>query len=301
MIDVKNIKWNSFDFIVLGYCLLSVLTILWFGRPLSDYGNEISFYIFMALLTLSFIVFLDENKNGSFRFVRLLYPGFMFTFFYRETDGLMNLFYEPFFDLQLTMFENAILGFNPTLLIDKYLLNVYVNEILSFCYFSYYLLIPWFMFYAFFKKDYLIVKSFTNAACITFFLSYMMFSVYPIEGPRWFFQADFINNIEGFIFRPLVVFIINKCAVHGGCMPSSHFAIALVILMYCYKYYKKTLPYVTFLVVGLAIGTFWGRFHYVTDVLIGGIIGLSVVLLIWKLEKKEEMKEYKSKPEEITV
>ncbi|MFC1475256.1 phosphatase PAP2 family protein [Candidatus Zixiibacteriota bacterium] len=301
MINIKNSKWNSFDFIVIGYCLLSIVTILILGRPLSDYGDEIKFYIFMALLALSFIIFLDENKNNFFRFVRLFYPGFMFTFFYRETDGLMGLFYEPFFDLQLTMFENAVLGFNPTLLIDKYLLNVFVNEFLSLCYFSYYLLIPWFMFYAFFKKDYLIIKSFVKATCITFFLSYMIFSLYPIEGPRWFFQADYINNIEGFIFRPLVVFIISKGAVHGGCMPSSHFAVALVIQMYCYKYYKKTLPYITTLVTGLAIGTFWGRFHYVTDVIVGGIIGLTVVLIIWKLKKKEKEMEFKPKPEEITV
>ena len=34
--------------------------------------------------------------------------------------------------------------------------------------------------------------------------------------------------------------------------------------------------------VGLAIGTVWGRFHYVSDVVAGGLLGLATVLVVWK-------------------
>ncbi len=34
--------------------------------------------------------------------------------------------------------------------------------------------------------------------------------------------------------------------------------------------------------LGLAIGTVWGRFHYVSDVVAGGLIGLAFVLVVWK-------------------
>ena len=32
----------------------------------------------------------------------------------------------------------------------------------------------------------------------------------------------------------------------------------------------------------LVIGTVWGRFHYVSDVVAGGLIGLAFVLVVWE-------------------
>ena len=81
----------------------------------------------------------------------------------------------------------------------------------------------------------------------------------------------------------MVEYVIANGAVRGGCMPSTHFGIALVILLYCFRYYRKAAWWLLPAVIGLGIGTVWGRFHYVSDVIVGGLIGLAVTFSVWKL------------------
>ncbi|MEW5995933.1 MAG: phosphatase PAP2 family protein, partial [Candidatus Zixiibacteriota bacterium] len=206
----------------------------------------------------------------------------LFTFFYRMTGGLMFLLFDRFYDAQLTSFERSVLGFNPTLYIDHHLLSVWVNELFSFSYVSYYFMIPVFVLALFIKRRDRIIRSFLATACLTFFVSYLLFFLYPIEGPRWHFAGQYLNPINGPVFKKLTDFVIDNAAVRGGCMPSSHFGVALVILMYCYRYFKRSGRLLLPLVSGLGIGTVWGRFHYISDVIVGGLIGYVVTLLVWK-------------------
>jgi membrane-associated phospholipid phosphatase len=205
----------------------------------------------------------------------------LLTFFYRAAGGTVFLFFDQFFDARLTAFERAVLGVNPTLYIDRHLLNPVLNELFSLGYFLYYPLIPVFMLAVFLRRDMDILRSSLSAVCLTFFLSYPLFFLYPIEGPRWFFADRFINTIESPVARPAVDFVIDNAAFHGGCVPSSHFAVALVILLYCRRYYRGAYRWVLPVVATMAIGTVWGRFHYVSDVVVGGIIGIVVTLLFW--------------------
>lgn len=295
---MKTVHFNLYDKLIIWYCLLTTLAIIILGRPLSEYYGEIIFYISMAGLTALIVYFIDENKNGWTKFFRTIYPIVMFTFFYTATGGLMFLLFDKFYDFQLTAFEHSIFGFNPTLYIDQHLLNVWLNEIFSGCYFLYYFMIPGFVILLLVKKNYTVLKSFLSATCLTFFASYWLFFLYPIEGPRYHFVNNFQNSIEGPVFRKMVEMVIANGAVHGGCMPSSHFGVALVILLYCYKFYRKIAYGLTPIVIGLAIGTFWGRFHYISDVVIGGTIGLIAVIIIWHYDNRNSKIVYNQKAKE---
>ncbi len=201
----------------------------------------------------------------------------------------MFLLFDAFQDRHLTAFEELVLGVHPTMYLDRHLLSVWANELFSFCYLSYYFMIPVFVLALYFRKKQGMIRSFLTAACLTFFLSYLLFFLYPVEGPRWYFSGQYVNQIDGPVFRKLVNLVIDKAAVHGGCMPSSHFAVALVILMYCFRYFPKTTWILTPLVAGLGIGTVWGRFHYVSDVVVGGIIGLLVTLTVWAIYPPQKL------------
>ncbi len=303
MTGSKNISLYLFDRIIIIYSLLMVLVILAVGRPLNNYYDEIVFYIGMAALVLLITRYIDEHRGGVARFIRLLYPIFMFTFFYKITGGLMTLLFDNFFDWQLTGFEKAVFGVNPTLYIDQHLLNPILTEIFSFCYFGYYFMIPVFFLLVYIRKDYEIIKNALSAVCLMFFLSYLLFFLYPIEGPRWHFSTVYVNKVTGPVFRYLVELVIKNGAVHGGCMPSSHFGVALVLTLYSIRYYRRWSWIITVITIGLAIGTVWGRFHYISDVVVGGIIGLGATLFAWKyaerpyhhgqsINKKPETKQY---------
>ncbi|MFQ6008962.1 MAG: phosphatase PAP2 family protein [Candidatus Zixiibacteriota bacterium] len=282
----QTVTLYPFDRIIIGYCLLMLILILLFGQPLKNYYDELAFYSAVIVLVVLICRHVDERKNCFSTLLRIGYPGLLFTFFYRATGGTIFLIFDRFYDRQLTSFEKAIFGTYPTLYIDQHLLNVWANEIFSFCYFSYYFMILVFLLVLFVKKHYATIKSFLTSACLTFFFSYILFFIYPIEGPRWFFAYQYVNPIESPLFRNLVEFVIDNAAVHGGCMPSSHFGVALVIQMYCFRYYKLSAWLLLPLNLGLAIGTVWGRFHYVSDVIVGGLLGIVTTFFVWKYYPK---------------
>jgi len=292
----SDLKIYPFDCLVIGYCLFMLVLIILIGRPLSRYYNSLLFYAGMAVIAGLIIRHTREGQNRLHDFLRIIYPALMFTFFYETAGHMVFLIFDNFYDWQLTTFEKMILGVNPTLYIDRHLLNVWVNEIFSFCYFSYYFMLPVFLLPVFIKKDYDVIRRTLTAWCLAFFMSYILFFLYPIEGPRWFFAGQYLHAIEGPIFRPMVDMVIEGGAFHGGCMPSSHVAVALVILMFCFKYYRPAGWILLPINIGLAIGTFWGRFHYASDVVVGAAIGIFCTLLVWKYYDRWD----KTRPEKIT-
>lgn len=276
-------RWYPFDKIVITYCTLMLTLLVTMGRPLGEHMGESIFYAVAMLLTILIVRFLDASRPGLKRLLRLLYPAIMFTFFYRATGGTMFLLFDQFLDWQLTAWELSVFGVNPTIFIDKHLLYPALNELFSLAYFLYYPMLPAFLLYVYKREDWQILRSAVTTFCAVFFCSYLMFMLYPLEGPRWFLASMYQNEVTSPVSRHLAQIVIQNAAVHGGCMPSSHFAVALAIGMYVFRFYRKYHWPVMALVLTLGIGTVWGRYHYISDVFVGGLLGAGVTLLVWKL------------------
>jgi membrane-associated phospholipid phosphatase len=271
-----------YDYLIIGYCLIMVAFCVTFGRPFTAYLDEIIFYLCVAGIAALITRYIDPSRSRVLLFVRLLYPLALFTSFYRITGGTMFLIYDRFFDAHIVAFETGLFGMEPTLYIDRYLLHPFWNELFSACYFSYYLMIPGFLLPIFFLNKTRVIKESLTAICLTFFMSFLIFFLYPIEGPRWHLAGQYTHSIDGPFFRHLVTTVINNAAVRGGCMPSSHVGVGLVILTYAFRMSRKLGWILLPLNIGLAIGTFWGRFHYVSDVVVGAAIAFLCVWLVMK-------------------
>lgn len=281
----RRIQFWPFDYLVIGYCLFMALLILAVGRPLGTYADEIIFYTSMAAIAVLVVRYVGESLTGWRRFLRLLYPALMLTSFYRETGGTIFLLFDRFYDSQLVSFEQSVFGLDPSLAIDRHWLSPFWNELFSAGYFSYYLMIPVLLLALYVKRKDELIRRFLTTACIAFFVSYSLFFLYPIEGPRYHFAGQYLHQIEGPFFRQLVNVAIDKGAVHGGCMPSSHVAVGLVVLAYTFKVSRRAGWLLVPAVVGLAIGTVWGRFHYASDVVVGAVIGIGAIMLVnWRYE-----------------
>jgi membrane-associated phospholipid phosphatase len=276
------VRFYPFDYLIIAYCAITTALVLVFGRPISNYYDELAFYIGVGLLAYVISRSLSEQTSRAQALFRLLYPVMLSVLFYLKTQGLIFLLFDRFFDADLVRFEQSIFGTDPTVYFDSRGLNVWVTEILSFCYFSYYAMIPGFFLFVFLRRDYRVIKEALAAVCITFFSSYLLFSLYPIEGPRWHFAHVYKNVVEGPFFRQLVNVAIDNGAVHGGCMPSSHTGVALVLMISCFRYYRAWGWVMLPIVIGLAAGTVWGRLHYVSDVVVGAAIGLAAVWIVRK-------------------
>ncbi len=285
MMNKLNNSYYPFDKIIIAYCKVMIILILIFGRPLVNYVDELFTYSIAAAIAILLPLTLNESQGRLSAFFRLMYSVILFGIFYRTTGGTMFLVSDHFFDNQVVAFETSLYTMEPTLYIDYFLLSPMLNEIFSFCYFCYYLMIPAFLIALFVKKDYGVLKRYLTAASLTYAVSFLIFSLYPVESPRWHFEGQYLNNIDGYLFRHLVELVIGKGGLHGGGMPSTHVAIAVVIMMFCFRHYRNWGWVLLPINIGLAIGTVWGRFHYAADVYAGIIFGLAAYYLV---EKKYE-------------
>ena len=62
-------------------------------------------------------------------------------------------------------------------------------------------------------------------------------------------------------------------------MPSSHVAEALIVLLFAIRNYGRRAYFLIPIVIGLAMGTVYGRFHYISDVAVGTAIAFVIYWL----------------------
>lgn len=277
----ESTKFYPFDLIILAYSVVMIFALIFLGEG-QIYDKGLLFYALVILISLGIVGFINYRKNWMHASWRFLYPALLFTFFYKITAGQIFLLHPAFLDAKVISFEHSLFGIDPSLYLDRFLPNVWVTEFLSLCYASYYLMIPIFLLVLFLKKKYKLIAQATTAMCLMFFSSYIIFSLFPVEGPRWVFANAYQHAIEGPIFRQIVMFA-QSTSVHGGAMPSSHFGVALIIALYTLQQNKKLGFFLLALSFGVALGAIWGRYHYASDIVVGGVIGLAAYWIAQKL------------------
>jgi len=267
------------DYIVLGYTVFTSILFLFFpDRVLS----RIEWLAFNAVVIVLVIAAGRIDPCSEIRWVRILrryYPVILFTFYYEQTGSLIHIFHDSWFDYQIVAFENALFGFQPALSVE-HIYNPIMNEIIIGCYVSYYIWLPVGLIWLLIKKMEGEADKLLLSASITFFISYAMFFFYPVEGPRHFLTGEFSSFMDGYLFVPIVNEIMRNAAVHGGAMPSSHTAVALIVLIFVWRHSKTVRIPLSLVFVGLMAGCVWGRFHYLSDVIVGVLLAVVVCYFV---------------------
>ncbi len=275
-------RLDPVDWAVFAYLAYIPLITLIFGRPLEDYSSIFVKNALVAILVALVVFYLPLGRGRVTDIVRLVYPAVLFGYFYTQTGALMTLVYPEFFDPWFVAWEAKTLGTNPTVWLDRNFLAApvarWVTEFLSMCYFSYYIMFPATLIPLLALRKNRLIQEILTASVITFAVSFNLFWFFPLEGPRWHFAEVYNHDISGVLFRPLVDFMIDNGAVRGGAMPSTHTGLALVVLVYLFREYRKWFWVGLPLLVGLGAGAVYGRFHYVTDIFVGVAIA---AICVW--------------------
>jgi len=277
-------KLKPFDIAAIIYIIaVSSLIIIFGGLDRGAIYNLLSLaaYLFLIILIVNIAA---KSQYGWRAFIRRSYPLFSFTFLYEQTGQYIHLIFPGFFDYLILSFEKSVFGVNPTIFLQT-LSYPPLNEVIYFGYFSYYFLILILMLYLYSKNSFHAFEKLVTATSITFYISYLTFILFPVQGPRWTLAADYYMAPEGYIFVPLTNFIIKSAGLLGGCMPSSHVAIGVVTTLICKRYAPILFRPYLLLTTGLTVGTVWGRFHYVSDAAAGILLGLFTFYLSEKLVK----------------
>ncbi len=261
------------DRITWTYILAFGVGLVVLGRDHPSWRNL--FMVHMALLgTIAMILTVwHDRTEGIAGLIRLTYPAILYTFFYTEMEAAIHWIYHGFLDHQVVALERAVFGIDLNVWLTQFQ-SPLINEWMMLGYGSYYALIPILVLTLFFRRRIEELRSLLTATTTAFVMSYVLFVVYPVEGPRFYLADQLGPPLEGYIFVPLVQSIIERGAIHGGCVPSTHSAIALIVLIWAYRTYHRLAIVLTPFVITLFMGTVWGHYHYITDVVVGLIMAL---------------------------
>lgn len=285
MPESKNSFWRelwrratALDRLTAGYVLAFALALATLGRASEAWAFLFTTHLAIFVLIGCVVWYWHDRRNGFAGFVRNLYPLILYSLFYSELETADFWVLSAFQDQQLVAFEQSLFGVVPNIWIVP-AQTAWANEIMMAGYFSYYLLMPIVSLVLFFRRRVDELRGMLCAITAAFVISYLGFVLFPVEGPRYFLADQFQAPLAGWFFVPLVRFVIDNGAIHGGCMPSSHVAVALVTLFWTRRSLSRLGAVLTPIVFVLILGTAWGRFHYVTDIFAGIIVGAAALAL----------------------
>jgi membrane-associated phospholipid phosphatase len=283
----KTFNFLPVDYIVFAYNLIIAVSLLVSHSHVSDWLLYFGFN-FAILLFVLYVSTLPVNpKNLLIRIVRRWYFLLLILFIYLETGGLVFLYVHHWLDNSLAMFEYSILGVHPTIYLQKFNIPL-LNEYFMFGYAAYFFLIISYAIILVYKKMYRAMDIFVTTASLTFLVCFYMFNFFPIAGPRFLFRSEYISGLHGYFFVPLVNHIIEKGAAEGGSMPSTHTAISVLVLILAWRQIRWLAYIYAPVVLGLVIGTFWGRFHYVSDTIVGFFMTIICIIIAdWIISRKK--------------
>lgn len=278
----KKFHFYTIDWATIIYLAILSILILLFSYNQPNWPYFILYNVFILVLIIFIARFLSDEQNPWKRFFRHWYPMALFTFLYEETGYLVHMIYPNWFDPWINKIELKLFGEYPTVWLQK-IVSIPLNEYMMLSYFSYYFLMPVLGIALYFKNR---IKEFDQlllVCAVAFYVSYLGFLFMPVEGPRH--ALSNLHNVElmGILFTPLAQYMVNTYGLHGGCMPSSHVAVALVVMIFAIRYEKTIAWILTPLILSLFVATVYGRFHYFLDVVAGILVGFLALFICEKI------------------
>ena len=264
--------FNLTEIAIISYVVITMAFIFFFK-------NELPNFIYHLLLRLIVIgvlgvtIFIQKKYDPSFfKHLRIFIPFLFLAFFYNETDLLNNVIFKTNLDPVFSTIELNIFHHQPSV---EFALNFPYNifaEAMYLGYFSYYLLIVGLPLYFCFAKREEITKKIIFVVIASFLLYYLIFILFPVAGPQFYFKDTTASLPQGFIFGEIMRIIQFYGEGETAAFPSSHVSICLILLWFTFNYAKKLLIFVLPITILLIMSTVYIRAHYLIDVLAAFLI-----------------------------
>jgi membrane-associated phospholipid phosphatase len=269
------LRLKLFDQIVIIFFLTLNLLVGLFNSNIDYAGLRILIH-FLVIAFILFVIPLLNTRNPILHFLRYWYIVLTVTFIYWNVGNFIHLIFPGFFDQYIIDFEVAIFDELPNIWVQQYV-NPPLTELMQLSYALYWAIVPLAPAVFYFSKKYEEFEYMLFFGLSTLFISYTMFILIPVCGPRFMIVDQITANYDGIFFTGLVRGIVEGAGLRGGAFPSSHVAVAVVFLFFIWKYFPRFGKYVFMpMVVALSISTVYGQYHYVTDMVLGLLMGIVI-------------------------
>jgi len=275
---VKAAALNLVDRLTLAYNGLVLALILLCHRRIPDWPVRLAPNLLMMGAVLLVVYALGERRALGARLVRHLYPPVLFIFMYMQTGVINHMVFTGFLDPWFQRLEAGLFGVQPAVVLAQWFPQPWLSEYLHFAYFSYYLMIFGMGLFLFLRRWPAAFNDYMFTACATMYTCYLLFILLPVVGARSFILDDVPGSGP---FTALMQLIYRHGEIDGAAFPSSHVALAVVVLYYGWRYARPSVWWLGPLVVSLMVATVYCRYHYAVDVL-GGLALAAALIPLWR-------------------
>jgi membrane-associated phospholipid phosphatase len=233
-------------------------------------------------------------SNCLLDMLRHFYPILLYAGLYRETGELNHMLVSGFLDPFFIRLEARMFGLQPSLAFMDSLPYPAVSELFYAVYFSYYLMIVGVGLALFYRNR----EQFFHYVSVISFLFYVCYIIYiflPVIGPRIFFRQiidyqlpadlqplvtpDFPAAVQGGPFYHIMAWIYYAFEAPGAAFPSSHVVVAIGTVWFSFLYLRRIRwPHLVVIIL-LCVATVYCRYHYVVDVVAGGLTAAMLIPL----------------------
>jgi membrane-associated phospholipid phosphatase len=233
---------------------------------------------------------LDTASRRAPRLARLVaswYPLVLVPPLYAELRVLnVAVWNGHYFDGIVLRWEQLIWGGQPSRDLAAAAPYLGLSEILHAAYLSYYIIIygPPLLLYL---RDKAAFEQGVFTLMLAFFVHYLFFVYFPVQGPRYVFPPPGGPIAQGKVYA-LAQHVLEAGSSRGAAFPSSHVGVSTAQCVVVARHLPRLLPVVALLTLGLALGAVYGGYHYATDAVAGFGLGLATALVAPRLRRKLE-------------
>src|SRR5215469_1362270 len=117
----------------------------------------------------------------------------------------------------------------------------------------------------------------TDALSVGYLLCYATYLLFPTRSPSHNVGIESgTSNLFSGPVHFLVRLVQGNAGVHGNAFPSVHIMLAVVVLLFVWRYFPRVAPWIMACVILMCIGAVYDGYHYALDVIVGA--GLGVVI-----------------------
>jgi len=271
-LSLGSVKLRATDGLILGtLAFFSLLAIVFAGIV------EMWWWLVVKniLVGVGYVLFIHYGRRVEHRFwrffLRVAPITLAYAYLFGAVDKLQLIIHGQWLDDYVLDMEQYIFGVQPTLWLQHYMSKP-LTEWMMFSYVVYVPMYPvlcgiiYFLRGELAMEDYFFTLGFTNILCDIGFI------LFPVAGPIAHMGNLYRVPIEGYVWTYLGELMRSQLHYIGGTIPSPHAAAATIMWMMAYRYHRTSFWVLSPVVISLYVSTFYGRYHYVTDAVVGILV-----------------------------
>ena len=219
------------------------------------------------------------TKKFARFFLRVAAVTLTYAYLFGAVDKLQLIIHGQWMDDYVLDFEQWVFGVQPTLWLEDYISKP-LTEWLMFSYVVYVPMYPvlcgiiYYLRGELAMEDYFFTLGFTNILCDIGFV------LFPVASPMYHIKQLYSVPLDGWVWTFLGECMRKYLHFAGGSIPSPHTAAATIMWIMAYRYHRKSFWILSPVILSLYVSTFYCRYHYVSDAVVGIAVAFLAIAIV---------------------